>query len=1161
MSKKQSYQKLSHREHVLKRPDTVIGSIRPVETEQYIVRNKEIVGRTLKLSHGFLKIFDEILVNAADQVARTIKRKNPDDVVSEIRVTVDKTSGEISVWNDGLGIPVEMHKKEKMWIAELIFGVMLTGQNFDDSEKRTTGGKNGYGAKLANIFSKYFILETADQKKKKRFRMKWVDNMASHEAAEVTEFNKDEFVGTKITFLPDYEKFLMKGLSNDLIGLLKRRTYDIAACTPSNIRVYFNDTFVPIKSLSDYAKLVISGQTVAITKPRWDLILGLSDGNGMQQISFVNTIHTLHGGTHVDSVVNQITKYVQTTMEKMPEFKDKGTKHTVKVSDIKKHINLVLSAVIENPDFDSQSKETLKTPPELFGSTLSLSTSVLKGLVDKLGLIERIKDVLLARNLKSLQKGNNTKKNRLFGIPKLEDANFAGTRKSDQTMLFVTEGDSAASMVRAGLSVLGRDKYGIFPLRGKLLNVRSASTKDAGKNEEIQNLIKILGLRIDMAKKYTADNITTLRYGGLCILTDQDHDGSHIKGLVLNFLHVFFPSLLEVEGFLKFFITPISKVSKGSVVRSFYTYNDMEQWFKQNNQGAGWRTKFYKGLGTSTSKEAKEYFSDLPKHLIDFKFTTEKTTKNCLELAFKKEFADKRKVWVNRMNALEEPRLEYDPNLGMTYDDFIDDELILFSVADNIRSLPSVIDGMKPSQRKVLYGSMTRSKKYEDIKVSQLAGDISLRTAYHHGEASLIGTIIGMAQDFTGSNNINQLIPSGQFGSRVMGGKDHASARYIFTRLNDIVDTIYHSDDLPLLTYNVDDGQSVEPTVFVPILPMLLVNGSSGIGTGYSCNIPSYNPIDIVENIRRKMKNEKMKSMKPWYHDHVGEVTKKDTKYLSYGKFERKDDCTVYVSELPVGVWTQTFKEKLMKHMEKKDTILKNINEYSTERIVGFELEFTSKKYLDDLLAMEDVDKQLDLQSTIKNLLYGFGSDGRIKNFKNANEIIDEFYGVRFTLYTKRRLYLLIKYGRTIRILENKLRYLREVIDGKLVVFRKSKAFREQQLVDQSFDMFDMQADLTKENYDANGSYNYLTSMSIDSFGLETIERLEKELEKFKSFYTATEKLDEMMMWNRDLDAFMERYEVFRQEQIQVVETERLGRMEVTKKKRKRSTKKNKTKK
>ena len=1154
----ENYTKLDQRTHIIKRPDTVIGAVRPVDTEQYIVAKKTIQCVTLKFSHGLMKIIDEIIVNAADQVSRTRegKKKSSEsmDLVNEIKVNVDKSTGIISVYNNGKGIPIEYHNEENMYIPELIFGVLLTSENFDDTEKRTTGGKNGYGSKLTNIFSKSFNLKTADRKRKKVFEITWKNNMLE-KSEPIISFYDGSFNGTLVTFLPDYEYFHMKhGLDKDLFSLIERRVYDIAACTPEDVKVSFNEKIIKVKSIEDYAKLAIQesqhNKIATFKKPRWDIAIGYSEGR-FEQISFVNSIHTINGGTHVDMIVKQITEYIQSLLEKLPEFKDKKVKHVVKLNDVKKHLFIILSAVIENPDFDSQSKEILKTPPEFFGSDCTFTQKQLKSIVEKMNLLEYVKDSLLQKTIKALQSGQNTKKNRLFGIPKLNDANNAGTKKSNEAMLIITEGDSAAALALAGLSIVGRDNYGIFPLRGKLINVRSASTKDSSKNEEVQNLIKILGLRIDLAKSYHLDdNINTLRYGSLCIMTDQDHDGSHIKGLVLNFLHCYFPSLLEVKGYIKFFITPLCKVSKNNTTIPFYTYKDMDQWFEHNNNGLGWKVKFYKGLGTSTSKEAKEYFSALDKHLIDFKFTNVEITNDSLELAFKKDLADDRKKWVNRLNALEEHKLQYNSVEGMSYESFINDELILFSVADNVRSIPSMIDGLKPSQRKVLYGSMTRSKKLEDIKVSQLAGDISLRMAYHHGEQSLIGTIINMAQDFTGSNNINQLIPSGQFGSRVMGGKDHASARYIFTRMNNIVDYIYHPDDEPLLKYNVDDGQTVEPTVFVPILPMILINGGSGIGTGYSFNMPSHSPIDVIENIMLYLEKKPMKDLKPWYQDFIGTIVNIDDKYYSRGIYQRTGPTKIVISELPIGVWTQNYKEKLMAEIAEKDSKLKNFNENSTERTVSFELEYDSEEYVDKLLDTSNVYKTLNLESSIKTNLYAFDANGKIKKYSNTNQIIEEFAKVRFELYIQRKKYLLTDYARKIEILENKLRYLREVINGDLTVFRKTKEYRENELTKRNYKKFDMSADLTKVEPDALGTFHYLSSMPIDSFGEETIDRLEKELLKVKEYYKNTENTDEITMWKNDLSDFLKVYKKWSDEQSTVVETERNYKLNSNKSKR-----------
>jgi DNA topoisomerase-2 len=265
-------------------------------------------------------------------------------------------------------------------------------------------------------------------------------------------------------------------------------------------------------------------------------------------------------------------------------------------------------------------------------------------------------------------------------------------------------------------------------------------------------------------------------------------------------------------------------------------------------------------LGTSTTEDAKKYFSDLGKHLKPFE-TSNDQCRELIDMAFSKKKVEDRKEWLRQFT--QGTFMDHSVD-EIPLDDFINKELILFSMADNMRSIPCVVDGFKPGQRKILFSCFKRNLKSE-IKVAQLAGYVSEHSAYHHGEVSLCMTIVNMAQNFIGSNNLNLLQPLGQFGTRLQGGKDAASPRYIFTNLSSLARTIFHPDDDPILKYLNDDGQSIEPEWYIPILPMILVNGGEGIGTGWSTAIPNYNPKDIVDNIYRLMRGEEMQLIHPWY--------------------------------------------------------------------------------------------------------------------------------------------------------------------------------------------------------------------------------------------------------------------------------------------------------
>jgi len=287
----------------------------------------------------------------------------------------------------------------------------------------------------------------------------------------------------------------------------------------------------------------------------------VSDSGQFQQVSFVNGICTMKGGTHVNAVADEIAGKI---LEKIKK-KEKSCKN-LKPAHVKNHLWVFVNALIENPAFDSQTKETLNTRASNFGSKFEVSEGVIKKMMTS-GIVENILSWASFKQSKELKKQDGAKKTRLTGIPKLDDANDAGGKNSELCTLILTEGDSAKALAVSGLSVVGRDRYGVFPLRGKLLNVRDATHDQIMNNAEITNVKAILGLKHGA----TYDSAKSLRYGHIMIMTDQDHDGSHIKGLLINFLHCHFPSLLRIPGFLLEFITPIIKATKGKKSQVFYT--------------------------------------------------------------------------------------------------------------------------------------------------------------------------------------------------------------------------------------------------------------------------------------------------------------------------------------------------------------------------------------------------------------------------------------------------------------------------------------------------------------------------------------------------------------------------------------------------------------
>ena len=892
----------------------------------------------------------------------------------------------------------------------MIFGHLLTSSNYDDEQEKVTGGRNGYGAKLCNVFSTVFTLETADARSKKRYKQTWTSNMTKMGKAVITSNNGDDF--TKVTFTPDFSKFGMTGIDDDFEALVKRRVYDIAG-TIRGLKVYLNGSMIKLKDFKKYmemytkaiklergeeAKSDASEIVAESPNSRWEIGFAVSDGT-FQQVSFVNSIATTSGGSHVNYIADQVCSKLMDIVKK----RNKGGA-TLKPTQIKNHIFLFVNCQIVNPAFTSQTKEQLTTKSTQFGSKCIVSDEFLKKIA-KTDVITNILSFAQQKADQILKKSDGNRRSRMDN-PKLTDANKAGTKDGYQCTLILTEGDSAKGLAMAGRSIVGPDLFGVFPLRGKLLNVRDASVDQVSKNAEIQNIKNILGLK----HKTNYLDCKSLRYGHIMIMTDQDHDGSHIKGLLINFLQVSYPSLLRIPEFLIEFITPIVKVFKGdpkqpTKSRSFFTMPEYDAWKVEHRHERGWEHKYYKGLGTSTTEDAQVYFRDLDKHLKDFHVMQENEAE-LIELAFSKKKADERKEWLRQFK----PGTYLDHSIKrITYTDFVNKELILFSMADNLRSIPSVVDGLKPGQRKVLYACFKKNLK-KDMKVVELAGYVSGLTAYQHGDTSLQQTIVGLAQTFVGSNNVNCLEPSGNFGSRLQGGSDSASARYIYTRLSPFARRVFHPLDEPILKYNTDDNRTIEPEVYVPVVPMILVNGADGIGTGWSSSIPNYNPEDIVKNLRLMMNGQEPEEMVPWFRDFKGKVTMMGPdRYKFSGIITQTGDSEVEITELPIRMWTQDFKDKLVDIIkaEKVPSWIRDYDDYNTHKSVHFVVRLEEKHM--KIALEEGLEEKFKLSKSIATSnLVAFDAEGRITKYATVEDILREFYQLRLKFYTKRKVHATI---------------------------------------------------------------------------------------------------------------------------------------------------------
>ena len=1135
------YKKYSDVEHVLKKPDTYMGSIEQLDNVDYIYddENNKIIQKQFTYIPGLYKILDEAIVNCRDHKIRQdsaiqhgVENALP---VKNIEFGYNEENGMFWFKNDGNGIDVAKHPEYDFWIPEMIFAHLRTSTNYDENKKETkVGGKNGYGIKIAFIWSKYARIETVDHVRGLKYKQEFKDNLSVIEKPKVTKV-KSKKPYTLIEFIPDYEKMHISKPDTDFIQMFKKRCYDIGGVTESDVKVKLNNQPIGVKNFQQYIDLYIGAKSETSrvyesANDDWEYAVCLSPNDEFQQVSFVNGIYTSKGGKHVDYIVNQVLRKITS------KIKEKK-KVDVKSSSIKEQLMVFVRCNIDNPSFSSQTKEEMTSPQSKFGSSCSVSDkfvdTIMKSSGNGLGVMNTALALNQVKEKANSKKTDGTKCRTLRGLSKLIDANYAGTSKSHLCMLILCEGDSAKSGIVSGLTKEDRNYVGVYPMKGKIFNVRGEKQSRINENKEITEIKQILGLQSNKNYQTQDDVVKYLRYGKVIYMTDQDLDGLHIRGLGLNLFQSEWNSLTKIPNFIGYMNTPIIKARKGSQEQIFYNEGEYEVWKENCNNFKSWNIKYYKGLGTSTSKEFKEYFKN--KKVVYFQYSGNDCD-NTIDMAFNKNRSDDRKEWLNTIDTSNKEY--YDVNDDkITYTNFINKEFIYFSIYDNQRSIPNLVDGLKTSLRKVLYSAFKR-KLTNEIKVAQFSGYVSEHSGYHHGEASLNAAIVGMAQNYVGSKNVNLFVPNGQFGTRYNGGKDAASERYIYTYLNPMTRAIYPEQDDYILNYLDDDGYKIEPKFYLPIIPMILVNGAQGIGTGYSCNIPCYNPQDLVIYLKNKLNNMERKDnipIHPYYQGFKGDVileestTSKYNKYLVKGKYRRLGNDKVQVTELPIGYWTEDFKQHLeflisgeqtkskskTTKSKKADKTLKDYKDMSTDVVVDFTLTFHSgvldtlinntSKTKSNVNQLEELLKLFVYKNTSN--MYLFDEEDHLYQYDNVYDIIDKFYTVRYNGYVERKQFLLDILEKEANMLSNKAKYIQDTLDNKIDLRSKKRNMIVSMLQDMGFDK-----DSKNDNYD------YLIKMPMDSVCVENVEKLMKQHQDKCHELDVLKKKTIEDMWNEELD-------------------------------------------
>jgi DNA topoisomerase-2 len=1077
---KEDYERLDPISHILRRPDMYIGSLQPEENiiEWIEQDDKKLESTKLeKYSNGLIRLFIEVLSNAVDNVWRSKQGERVSKIV------IEEKDDEMTIWNDGKSIPIQ--KKDDIYIPEMIFGHLLSGSNMNDTKIRYSSGRNGIGVKLVNVFSKEFWIEIEDDIHQKRYTQRWTDHMRICHPPEIKQ-RKIKKGSIKIGWKTDFSFF---GTSRYDKKTLRFLLYPLSCMI--QIPFYWNQEKIEVKQFREFLKS-IQGQKekerVFYEETTYQYAI-LGSEIGSRIMTFTNGIYNREGGTHMDTLQNEVYKKIITKCHQK--------KWNITNRDLKNEFIFVLFMWIPNPEFSNQSKTRFLRP----NVSIEVPDKSIQEIM-KWSFTKEIKTLCEYRESVLLKKVEKKTRKELIYIENLDSANLSGTKRSKECTLILCEGLSAKTYATLGIQIgwkgkKGRDYFGIYPLRGKCLNVRNATSKTISENREVCDIIRALNLKKDV--DYTQEkNYESLLYGNIMVMTDADEDGHHICALLLNLFHHLFPSLFErKEPFFYYMMTPIAKVFRSpKQIYTFYSDFEYQQFKKTRSDRPNLRTKYYKGLGTSCDEEIKETFGQ---KVVCFE--KDETSDELLYKIFHKSQSQERKDWMTQWN----PGTYQIPQEIYKMTDYLNQEMMRFSLQDCRRSIPYIFDGLKVSQRKILYAIFKKNlHEQQSLKVAQFAGYCAEVSNYHHGEQCLHDTIIRMAQTFIGSNNVPYFVKDGQFGSRSYGGKDAANARYISTRPHRWTRLLFPKEDDILLSYTLDDGQQVQPDHYVPIVPMILVNGChAGIGTGWSCFIPSFSIHDIIRHIRIFLRegSTDISSLLPYFHGFKGEI-----ECISKGKYESRGILTsriekkkmVYeITELPVFTWTNKYKEELESLVEqKKITQLRN---YSTPNDVHFIFQT-----VDDHSFEPNLDT-LKLRSSfsIHNMVLFYEWE-KLKKFTTIQEIFDSFVSKRMELYKKRKLYCLQQQQDEYESLQNQLRFIQWI--------RQDPTFYFTHTEDEIHSILESMSFRKKDN-----SYSYLLQIPIHHFTQQKEQEWTKKCLLLKEKVEFIQHSTEQDFWEKDL--------------------------------------------
>ncbi|GIW70083.1 MAG: hypothetical protein KatS3mg101_0830 [Patescibacteria group bacterium] len=1040
------YQQQTLYSKCLSDPDLFIGDSSKEKRTVFLFDFKRFYPTEITLPPCIERLYLEILSNAGDNVEAT-RQMGRDPGVIDIHMD----SKRIKIVNGGEPIPLDP-MKDGRFVPEMIFGTLLTSSNYDTKKVRIGVGKNGLGAKLANIFSSYFHVEVGDKKRNRRWAGTWKNNMTEKEISVEENYTGEDYV--LVEYELDFPRFGYDCYPAETEQLFARHAADVALTC--KVPVYFNGNLLKFKSIKEYSKFIWEEEKRSLYyHDDTTEALFVDTPDDAVVFSYVNGL-MVEGGVHVNAAYKSFADLIGET-----------------VKTVKRNVSLVISCRLPNPKFRGQTKEYLTSPKPSI--VFPKNTKVDWGFSVKVPKLT--KRVLIEKGI---------------------DANDAGGPKSSECVLYIVEGNSAASYPKKRISMMegNKDKSGYYPIRGKFPNVSKISKTQLSNNKEIKEIKLLLGLK-DGIKYEKDEEIASLRYGLIVLTTDMDSDGTHIRTLLLNFFNQY-PGIIK-RGMLCYLMTFAVRLFDGKKpVLRFATEQEFEQW-QRENPNHRYKVKYYKGLGTSRDSDIRDDIDNAP--LIFCLY--DDSTDNSLNIAFGKGLADLRKDWLAKWRSFfRNPEIKFLPTsklIGVrTITDIINKDLIQYTIDSLFRSIPSVYDFLKKSQRQSLYYMLTHwrygKSRQGSVKVDRIAAGVAQLTKYHHGPKSMVDTIIRMCQSFVGSNNLPYYREEGQMGTRDAGGDDAADARYSETMPHDWLYEVIDEELVELVPKRIVDGEEAEP-VFIPCdIPVGIINGFTGMATGHSCFCPPHSPKQVVEYLKLLCQGKEPKPLYPFYKGFKGDVIVNGKKVITRGKFVSKrvgKRVDVVITELPIQRWTEDY-HRWLQSLQKENRI-KSFRDNST---------------VDDILfTIKGVNFPVDYDSLRLQTMFNYNitlidNEGFPIKFDTVEQAIRVYFENMLNLYEKYRNHKIEQFRKKLNDYDKMILFIEKVISGEIKVFKQSINQIHNQM--ESFDIPKhilpkvKLTDLTKERIEelfkqkeeAEKKLNYFENSTANSLWLERLERL-----------------------------------------------------------------------